>query len=480
MADLNIRTRFAPSPTGHLHIGNARTAIMNWVFARHSGGTFVLRIEDTDRERSTAASEKSILEDLRWLGLEWDEGPDKEGKYGPYRQSEREGLYRETLTLLMDRGKVYPCYCSAEELEAGRKDMLARGLPPHYSGKCRNYDAARRRAMEAEGRVPSYRFKIETGDVRFTDLVKGDIAFETVNMGDFIVVRPDGMPMYNYACVVDDHLMEISHVIRGDDHVSNTPRQVLLYEALGWHVPRFAHIPMILGRDRVRLSKRHGATSVDQYRERGYLPDALFNFLSLLSWSPENGEEILSRGQIVDAFDFSRVSRSPSVFDVEKLDWMNGVYIRSMTTESLTRHALPFFKEAGFPVASEADIAPVMEVLHEKLERLSDIREKASFFFEDPPGPEDNETAALMNSEDARKVYRAFVSELGNTDSWDGSVFSQVMKAVQKETGIRGKDLWMPVRVALTGRTHGPELPGIVEIFGPDKVRRLMMRALKE
>ena len=280
-----VRTRFAPSPTGNLHIGNARTAIMNWFFARHHHAVFVLRIEDTDRERSMEKYEKAILDDLKWLGIDWDEGPTVGGKFGPYRQSERLGLYQQYLHHLIEEGTVYPCYCTAEELEMRRKGMIARGESAHYDGRCRNLSAENKQQLEKSGRKPAYRFHVEGKNIDFDDLVKGPISFVGENIGDFILVRADGRPMYNFACVVDDHTMDISHIIRGDDHVSNTARQLLVYNAFNWTPPAFAHIPMILGRDRIRLSKRHGATSVSKYRELGYLPDALINFLSLLSLS---------------------------------------------------------------------------------------------------------------------------------------------------------------------------------------------------
>jgi len=473
-----VRTRFAPSPTGHLHIGNARTAIMNWLAARHFNGQFILRIEDTDRERSTQASEITILEDMRWLGLDWDEGPDKEGVYGPYRQSERLHLYHETMDTLINNGDAYPCYCTAEELEARRQDQLKRGEQPHYDGRCRQLSLQEKTAFEQQGRKPSIRFHVSTESVAFPDLVKGEIAFQREALGDFVIVRPDGMPMYNFACVVDDHHMAITHVIRGDDHVSNTPRQILIYQAMKWPVPEFAHIPMILGKDRNRLAKRHGATSVSQFQEMGYLPEALINFLSLLSWSSESGDELLSREQLIDEFNFEKVSRAPSVFDTEKLDWMNGVYIREKTELSrLAELALPYFLKAGYPVQHAEEVLPIIRVLQSKMEKLSEIEDKARIFFQETVVPE-KEAAEMLGTTESQSVFRAFLSETDNMSEWNAQTFLAVMKQVQQESGIKGKNLWMPVRVALTGQVHGPELGPVTEILGLEKCRQFIRQAL--
>ncbi|MBN1780982.1 glutamate--tRNA ligase [bacterium] len=475
----SIRTRFAPSPTGHLHIGNARTALMNWLAARHFGGRFILRIEDTDRERSTEASEQSILGDMAWLGLDWDEGPDKGGEYGPYRQSERLVFYQEIREQLIASGHAYPCFCTAEDLEARRQEQLGRGEQPHYDGRCRHLSAEEKIRFETAGRQPSTRFHVQKESVSFRDLVKGEITVQKEALSDFVIVRPDGMPMYNFACMADDHHMAISHVIRGDDHVSNTHRQILMYEALQWEIPEFAHIPMILGQDRDRLSKRHGATSVTQFQEAGYLPDALLNFLSLLSWSSGSGEEILSRDRLVQEFGFDRVSRSASVFDTEKLDWMNGVYIREKTDfDTLARLALPFFRQAGYPVNDAAAARPVVRALQSKMEKLSEIGDKARIFFLDEAVPEDNEAAETINGAEPQAVFRAFLSATEGLPAWDSQMFMTVMKQIQQSTGIKGKGLWMPVRVALTGQMHGPELGPVTEILGLDLCRRRIQQAI--
>ncbi len=476
----SVRTRFAPSPTGHLHIGNARTAVMNWLFARHTGGRFVLRIEDTDRERSTEESERVIFNDLQWLGLGWDEGPDRGGDFGPYRQSERLEIYREHILQLQKSERVYPCYCTPDELDLRRKERLKRGESAVYDGRCRQLSTDQKKWLEGEGRKPAIRFRTEKEDVAFEDLVKGRISFSGESIGDFILVRPDGMPMYNFACVVDDHRMGISHVIRGDDHVTNTSRQIILYRAFGWKSPCFVHIPMILGEDRVRLSKRHGATSVSQYRELGYLSEAFVNFLSLLSWSSESGDEILSRDRLIEEFNFSRMSKSAAVFDTEKLDWMNGVYIRGLELDRLIALALPFFRDAGYSVDSGRRIRDILSLLQDKLERLSQIGEKVKIFFQEEVIPESKDAEDILKKPDSKKVYNTFIRELSSVgkSDWDGETFKVVMGKIQEETGIKGKHLWMPIRVALTGQVHGPDLPKVAEILGYDKCRRFLQRAL--
>lgn len=440
-----------------------------------------MRIEDTDRERSTETSENAILEDLQWLGLSWDEGPDVGGDYDPYRQSGRMEIYREYIHRLRESGKVYACYCTPEELEARRKEMLGRGESLRYDGRCRELTSRQQKRFEDGRRKPSFRLRVEDTEVDFDDLVKGHVSFLGENIGDFILVRPDGMPMYNFACVVDDHLMAISHVIRGDDHVSNTPRQILLYRAFGWEPPVFAHIPMILGMDRMRLTKRHGATSISEYREQGYLPETLINFLSLLSWSSESGEEILSVDRLVEEFDFDRVSKSAAIFDVEKFDWMNGVYIRNLDLERLTELSFPFLQKAGFSVSSLSEVRPVAALLQDKIERISQIPEKAKIFYQDEVIAEDAEALKILKKSEYRQVYKVFLEELASVNrvDWNAENFKSVMKRVQESTGIKGRNLWMPMRVALTGQVHGPDLPLIADILGFEKCRRFVEKAFK-
>lgn len=473
-----VRVRFAPSPTGHLHIGNARTAILNWIFAKHTHGKFILRIEDTDIERSTKKSERSIFEDLQWLGLAWDEGPVVGGLYGPYRQSERLENYKKYLDELVNKGYAYPCYCSEEELEKKRKMSLARGETPRYDGQCFKLTSKEKDALEASGRKPVWRFHAKTGEITWKDLVKGTMSFKEENIGDFIIFRSDGLPTYNFTAAVDDALMEITHVIRGDDHVSNTPKQILIYEALGWKRPQFCHIPMILGPDQTRLSKRHGATSIHEFQAKGYLPEALINFLSLLSWSSETGDEILSIERLIKEFDFERMSKSPAVFDLTKLNWMNGYYIRTMEINKLVDLAEPFLKASNFDTENQEKLTKVVSLIRDGVEYLSQIPEAAEPFFQEMVYPTDGQAIALSSKDSSQKIYWAFLRNLENYNHIDSEIFRMIMKQVQEETGVMGKNLWMPIRVALTGKVHGPELPKVAEILGKEKCERFVKHLL--
>jgi len=473
------RVRFAPSPTGQLHIGNARAAILNWLFAKHSGGTFILRVEDTDMERSTKASEASIFQDLRWMGLHWDEGPDVGGNFGPYRQSERLDIYHQHAAQLIAKGHAYHCYCTTEELEARREAAMKAGQPPRYDGRCKHLSPNERAAKEKAGLKPVVRFTMPERDITFNDLAKGAITFPPDALGDFVILRSDGVPTYNYAAVVDDHLMQITHVIRGDDHVVNSPKQIMIYEAFGWALPEFCHIPMILGPDRERLSKRHGATSVADYATKGYLPDALINFLSLLSWSSASGEEILSRQRLIEEFSFGRLSSSAAIFDVVKLNWMNGVYIRNLSPEELTAFCLPYLQKTGYALPDHDTLEKMVCIVRDSLEYLSQISEKLAFFFVDEIRITDGAAIGMSQTEAAEKIYWSFLRQLDKYDTLNGEAFRQIMKTVNKETGVMGRDLWMPIRIALTGEMHGPDLATIVEIFGKEKCRQFVQKLVE-
>jgi nondiscriminating glutamyl-tRNA synthetase len=473
------RVRFAPSPTGHLHIGNARAAILNWLFAKHSGGVFILRIEDTDGERSTKESEASIFHDLRWLGLNWDEGPDVGGGFGPYRQSERLAIYSQHAQELIAKGHAYYCYCTPAELEARRETAMQASHQPRYDGRCKHLSPGERTAKEKAGVKPVVRFIMPQKQITFTDLAKGNITFPPDALGDFVILRSDGVPTYNYAAAVDDHLMQITHVIRGDDHVVNTPKQIMIYEAFGWALPQFCHIPMILGPDRERLSKRHGATSVADYAKKGYLPEALVNFLSLLSWSSESGEEILSRERLIKEFNFNRLSPSAAVFDVVKLNWMNGVYIRNMNLHELTNACLPYLQKAGYRLPDHETLQKMIRLVRDGLEHLSQIAEKLEFFFVDEVRITDGAAIGMVQTEAAEKVYWSFLRQLDKYDALTAEAFRELMKVVNKETGVMGRDLWMPIRIALTGQLHGPDLATIVEIFGKEKCRQLVQKLVE-
>src|ERR1700736_4038188 len=352
----NVRVRFAPSPTGQLHIGNVRTALFNWLFARQKGGTFILRIEDTDLERSEARYETQLMEDLKWLGIDWDEGPDVGGPYPPYRQSDKMDVYRGYAERLIKEQKAYYCFCTAEELERDRQQAMAEQRQPNYSGKCRNIDPAVAEQRRAAGEPAAIRLHIPEHPIRFHDIVRGNVEFSNEVVSDPIIVRSSGMPVYNYVVVIDDADMKITHVIRGDDHLSNTPKQVALYEALGWPVPEFAHLSTILGSDRERLAKRHGAASIANFRDMGVLPEALMNYLALLGWAPSGGDrEIFSRQELVEGFSLERITPSAAVFDMEKLYWLNRQYIKTWPAEDIGSVGVWFFVKAGLVEYSDAD-----------------------------------------------------------------------------------------------------------------------------
>ncbi len=476
---METRVRFAPSPTGHLHIGNVRTAILNWLFAKHTGGKFILRIEDTDLERSADKYTQQICEDLRWLGLHWDEGPEVGGPHQYYRQSQRLEIYQEYAQRLMEAGKAYHCFCTPEELEEMRNESLARGETIKYNQKCLHLTEAQKRAYLAEGRKPAIRFIVPPGPIVFDDLIKGELSFDGSNIGDFVIMRSEGIPTYNFAAVVDDGLMEITHIIRGDDHVSNTPKQLVIYDALGFAVPKLAHIPMILGPDKTRLSKRHGATSIDYYRSKGYLPEVIINFLSLLSWSSVSGEEILSIQQLIDEFDFKRISKAAAVFNIEKLNWMNGYYIRQLDLNRLTELAIPFLKRAKYPIGDFESTKKMMAVLQNYLDYMEQVIQQAAIFYQDIVVIDDPEARAILRKDSARKIFWSFRRELDTIEELDANIFRKMMKTVQNETGIMGKDLWVPIRVALTGKTHGPELPLIAEILGKEKCLKFIENVIR-
>ena len=411
-----VRVRFAPSPTGQLHVGNARTALFNWLFARQAGGVMVLRIEDTDVARSEARFETQLLEDLKWLGLDWDEGPDIGGEYAPYRQSDRLGIYREHAERLLREGKAYLCFCSQEELERDREQKLAAQLPPIYSGKCRALDPAEAQRRRAGGEAAAIRLHIPEHPIRFHDIVHGMVEFSSEVVSDPIILRSTGIPVYNYVVVVDDALMKITHVIRGDDHLSNTPKQVALYEALGWPVPQFAHLSTILGADRERLSKRHGATSIANFRDMGVLPEALTNYLALLGWAPSGGtREIFTTDELKKEFSLERVTPSPAVFDMEKLYWLNRHYIKESSPERIEALAAPFFVRAGL-LPEQPDertrvwFAKVVALLVPSVNKLDELPERGApiFLYDAAAANSSPDNAEVLGGLKTSEVLAAF------------------------------------------------------------------------
>jgi nondiscriminating glutamyl-tRNA synthetase len=431
-----VRVRFAPSPTGHLHVGGARTAIFNWLFAKHHGGTFIIRVEDTDQARSTAESETMVLDDLRWLGLMWDEGPDIGGPHAPYRQSERVDRYGEVARELTARGIAYRCYCTEEELEVKRKIAEAENRPPHYDLKC----WLNRRDDES---VPhAMRFHVpDDGDVTIGDAIRGEVTWQRESLGDFILVRSDGLPTYNFSVVVDDHDMEITDVIRAEEHLTNTHRQVLIYRAMDWRIPHFAHVSLILGQDRTKLSKRHGATSVSAYAEAGFLPDAMVNYLTLLGWSAPDGRDVFDREYAIANFALDRVNSAPAVFDPQKFEWLNGQYIHAMSSAALR----PLVVNAiGFdaPWLEEA-----IDIVKTSVHLLPQFKEAIRFVTDYTP-PHIDRTFAAAIADDLREHGAPL----------DSDAVKAMNDRLKKATGLKGKELFMPLRLALTGMDHGPEL----------------------
>lgn len=475
-----VRVRFAPSPTGPLHIGGARSALFNYLYAGGQGGDLVIRIEDTDLDRSRREYEEEIMASLRWLGLDWSEGIDKGGENAPYRQTERLSIYREYARDLLERDLAYPCYCSEEELEAERQDLLARGEMPRYLGKCRSLTETERQACEDRGLVPTLRFKVPENQVYVVhDLVRGQVVFESDNIGDFIIMKSDGVPTYNFAVVIDDALMGITHVVRAEEHLTNTPRQLMIYDALRFKRPEFAHISLILGQDRQKMSKRHGATSLIQYREMGYLPEALFNFLALLGWSPEGEEEILTPEQIKDRFSLERVSRSPAVFDLDKLNWMNQQYLKRLNHEQLRERLLPFIAATPYAEAvqrlSAQQLDWFLQAVQDRLVCLQDIGGLLPVFFDRPPVEE--EAREVLRQEGVLPVLQRVWRNLPHTGQPDD--MRQTLKTTVKEMKLKPKDVFMPVRCALTGQVHGPDLHLIMAVWGREETGDRLQRAIQ-
>jgi glutamyl-tRNA synthetase/nondiscriminating glutamyl-tRNA synthetase len=467
-----VRVRFAPSPTGQLHIGNVRTALFNWLFARQKGGVFILRIEDTDLERSEARYESQLMEDLKWLGLDWDEGPDVGGPYPPYRQSDKMDVYRTYAERLIQERKAYYCFCTAEELERDREQAMAEQRQPNYSGKCRNIDLAEAQRRRAAGEPAAIRLKIPERPIRFHDIVRGDVEFSNEVVSDPIIVRSSGMPTYNYVVVIDDADMKITHVVRGDDHISNTPKQVAVYEALGLPVPEFAHLSTILGPDRERLSKRHGATSVMNFREMGILPEALMNSLALLGWAPTGGDrEIFPKDELIKEFSLERVTPSPAVFDTEKLHWLNRHYIKQSPPERIHQMGTEILQHAGLLPASLNGNASnwansMIDLLAPYVDQLDQLPEKAKIIFENDPKaalalPENAEAFA---NDKGKAVAQAFAKRAAS-ESLTPERFKAIMDEVKAETGAKGKDLFHPVRIMLIGSHSGPDFNKLIPLL---------------
>ena len=474
-----VRVRYAPSPTGHLHIGNARTALFNYLYARSKGGKFIIRIEDTDGARNIEGGEDSQLKYLKWLGLNWDEGVDVGGDFGPYRQSERNDLYKKHYDELLEKDLAYKCYCTPEELEAEREAQTAKHEMPRYGGKCRHLSTEERAAREAEGREPSIRFAVPRGKTyTFNDIVKDNVSFESDGIGDFVIVKKDGIPTYNFAVAVDDHYMEITHVLRGDDHISNTPRQQMIYESFGWEIPSFGHMTLIVNESGKKLSKRDEAIIqfIEQYEELGYLPEALFNFIVLLGWSPEGEDELFSKEELVSIFDEARLSKSPAAFDKNKLTWMNNQYIKQLSLDAVIELALPHLQKSGslpaqLSTEQQAWAHDLIALYQGQLSYGAEIVELTAQFFKDDI--EYNEQSQeVLAGEQVPEVMASLAGKFGELETFDAASIKAAIKAVQKETGHKGRNLFMPIRVVTTGETSGPELPAAIALIGKEVATR--------
>lgn len=484
MNNEEFRVRFAPSPTGPFHIGGARSALFNYLMAKKYGGKLVLRIEDTDLERSSRESEENIKNALKWLGIEWDEGVDVGGPYGPYRQTERLDIYKEYTQQLLDSGKAYYCYCTDEELEAERQAFLAKGEMPRYSGKCRNLTQEEKEKFEREGRKPTVRFKVPANqEIVVDDMVRGKVTFDSNGIGDFVIVKSDGIPTYNYAVVIDDALMHITDVIRAEEHLSNTPRQILVYEALGFKAPRFGHISLILGKDRTKMSKRHGATSVEQYKNLGYLPEALVNFLALLGWAPQGEQEIFSLSELTEQFSIDRVAKNPAVFDIDKLNWINAHYIHALSPEAFTELALPHLKTAGYVkenlnAEDKEWLVRAAASVQEYVSYAAQIVEHIGIYYNDEVKFETDEAVEILKEDTVSQVITDFKQKLNALENVDAQSVQKVLKSIIKEQKVNGKKVYMPIRIAITGQTHGPELTTIIPLLGRERVLKRIEYAM--
>lgn len=480
-----VRVRFAPSPTGYLHIGGLRTALFNYLYARHTGGKMLLRIEDTDRTRFVEGALENLLKALKWSGVEIDEGVmldengnvTEKGDCGPYIQSERvkAGIYDKYIDQLIEEGKAYYCFCSQERVDKVRDQMRADGLTPKYDGLCRSIPLEEAKQRVANGEEHTVRLKLPKDyDISFNDRIKGKITFNTDDQDDQVLIKRDGYPTYHFAVVVDDHLMGITHVVRGDEWISSTPKHVYLYEAFGWQAPEYIHLPTVLNKDHKKYSKRNGDGMVEDFIEEGYTPEGLINFLSLLGWSPDSEEEIFTMEELAKQFDFDRVNKTGAVFDKKKLDWVNGHYVRKLSPEELAKDIKPYMIKAGLIDESypEDKLVLLAETWQSAIDKFSDAPELAkNYYIKSEDIDYDDDAKEAISTDEARTLFAAFLNQLDQVDEIDADFAKSVMKTIQKETGIKGKSLWFPVRAAVTGSVHGPDLSNAFLIMGKDLVK---------
>lgn len=478
-----IRVRFAPSPTGYLHIGGARTALFNWLFAKSQGGKLILRIEDTDIERLKEDSVSQILTSLKWLGLSWDEGPEVGGDYGPYYQSERLDIYRKICQELVDSGKAYYCFCSAEDLEKQREKQRALKQPFHYARTCRDIPPEEAKKRVEAGEKYSVRIKLPaSGPITVHDMIHGDVTFDFNQFDDFVIMKTNGIPTYNFAVVVDDHMMHITHVLRAEEHLSNTPKQIVLYEALGYEVPQFGHMPMILAPDRSKLSKRHGATSVEEFRDKGYVHQAIINYLTLLGWAPGNDQEIFTLEDTVKAFDFSKMSKKAAVYDVKKLTWLNGQYLSSLPLREIADASVPFFKKAGliddnYLPAHQEYFDHLVDVVRVRVKTLEEVADASAYFFKDVESYDEKGAAKFFKPEAAellQKCYDALVA----LEVFDLKTTEDAYNKLAEDLGLSLGKVIHPTRLALTGRTFSPGMFDVMVLLGKEKTLARLQQAI--
>lgn len=476
----NMRLRFPPSPTGKIHVGNIRTALFNWIWARKNNGELVLRLEDTDAARSTKEFEDVIIKELNWLGLDVDEGVGVGGEYGPYRQSERRELYDKYINQLLEENKAYKCYCSQEELDQMRAEQKEAGEIPHYDGRCRDIED-----KDTDEYVVRFKMPLENEKIVVEDLIRGKVEFNSEEFDDFVIKKSDGMATYNFAVVIDDALMKISQVIRGEDHLSNTPKQIMIYKALGFELPKFAHLPLILDEDKAKLKKRSDddAVYVGEFRRKGYLPEALFNFLSLLGWSPGDEEEIMDKDEIVKKFDLTRVNKSGAVFDIEKLNWMNNQYIQAMDLKRLYKLAIPYLVKAGF-IKSEDHIEKdrllkILDLSRDGLDYLEQLPLETELFFAEFEFEDIESAKEEIDDPDVKNVLNSLIEELGELEDFSSDNIKSVFNKVRKETGVGGRKFYHPLRMALTGRSSGPDLVSFSEIIGKEEIINRLNESLE-
>ena len=476
----SVRVRFAPSPTGELHVGGLRTALFNYLFAKSNGGEFVLRIEDTDQERYVEGAEQGIIDILQWAGIPPDEGPHIGGPYGPYRQSERLEKYQAAAEELIAQGNAYKCYCTTDELDEMRRNQQARNLPTIYDGRHRDLTDEQRAQFEAEGRTPVVRMRIPDRDERIVvrDAIRGEVAFDSGQLDDQVLLKSDGFPTYHLAVVVDDNAMQISHILRAEEWLPSTPKHLLLYRWLGFEEPVFAHLPLLLNDDRSKMSKRKGDVAAEDYRRKGYLADALINFLALLGWNPGDDRELLTRQELLELFSIERIGKAGAVFDREKLNWMNQNYIQKLSVDELSEQVKAFMDPELLAGLEEDTLRSVTAATQTSLVTLADINERVHIFFRGDEEPVVAEISEVMGSEDAKRIFGTLRGKLQETEDLDQTAFRAMMKEVQKETQLKGKALFAPVRAAITLEKDGPDLAQVVEIFGRDKTLARIERAL--